>query len=225
MDVNGEKSATPVLGQVVERLWQWLEAWFARLDRRTRGWLSLLVRTWLAFDQDDGPPQARSISYFTLFSVFPMFLVIVVIASLRLEEQEVYDALLTVVTQYVPLLADLVEANIENMLRARESVGLIALISLIWSASGVFSAVFRAVNRAWGDPKPEVDWSGQLFGLIVTLVVSAVLLVGGALAALRLPRTMECGARDPEAPAAEPAGSTPGVPQSRRPPVGSTPKT
>ncbi|MCM2576577.1 MFS transporter [Streptomyces meridianus] len=55
-------------------------------------------------------------------------------------------------------------------------------------------------------------------GMHVTLVVSSVLLVAGALAALRLPRTMDCADRPAPGPA-EP-GSTPRIPQSRRPRAG-----
>ena len=57
-------------------------------------------------------------------------------------------------------------------------------------------------------------------GMHVTLVVSSVLLAAGALAALRLPRTMDCDAQKPGPEAVEPAGSTPRSPRSRRPRVG-----
>jgi len=45
-----------------ERLKARLENLYARLDRRLGGRLSLLIRTALAFGQDDGPLAARSIA-------------------------------------------------------------------------------------------------------------------------------------------------------------------
>jgi len=68
-------------------------------------------------------------------------------------------------------------------------VTLAALVGLIWSASGVFSAIFRAVNRAWGIPKSKLVLSHRLWGLVVILVVGAffllALFIGPALSLIR----------------------------------------
>ena len=57
-------------------------------------------------------------------------------------------------------------ANLSHLLNARATVGLVALVGLIWPASGVFSAIFRAVNRAWGIPKSKLVVSDRLWGLV-----------------------------------------------------------
>jgi membrane protein len=154
-----------------------LDAVYARLDARLGGRLSLLVRAALAFDQDDGPLVARSIAYYALFAVFPAILALTVIASAVLDSEEVQEAIMTVVSQYMPTATDLVASNIEHLLGAREAVGLIALVGLIWSASGVFSAVFRAVNRAWGIPKSQLVLRDKLYGLLMMLAVGAFFLL------------------------------------------------
>ena len=161
----------------LERLQTRLENVYARLDRRLGGRLSLLVRTALAFDQDDGPLMARSLAYYALFAVFPAVLVIVVVASAVLESEEAQQAVLALVSQYMPIAQDVVLANIEQLLNSRETVGLFALVGLIWSASGVFSAVFRAVNRAWGIPKSKLVLSEKLYGLAMILVISLFFLL------------------------------------------------
>ena len=160
-----------------ERLRAQLENVYGRLDRRLGGALSLLVRTALAFDQDDGPLVARSMAYYTLFAVFPAILAFIVVASTVLDTAEVQEAVMSLVSQYMPMAYDLVAANIENLLSARETVSLVALIGLIWSASGVFSAIFRAVNRAWGIPKSKLVLSHRLWGLAVMLLVGAFFLL------------------------------------------------
>jgi membrane protein len=161
----------------LERLQARLENLYGRLDRRLGGVPSLLVRTALAFDQDDGPLVARSIAYYTLFAIFPAILAFTVVAGTVLNTQEVQQAVLGLVSEYMPMAYDLVAANIENLLSARETVGLVALIGLIWSASGVFSAIFRAVNRAWGIPKSKLVLAHRLWGLVVILVVGAFFLL------------------------------------------------
>ena len=160
-----------------ERLQAWLERSYARLDQRLGGWLSLLVRTVLAFDQDDGPLVARSLAYYALFAVFPALLALVVVASAMLESAEVQESVMTLVSQYLPIAQDVVAANIEHLLDARETVGLFALVGLVWSASGVFSAIFRSVNRAWGIPKSRLVLSEKLYGLAMMFFIGVFLLL------------------------------------------------
>jgi membrane protein len=161
----------------IEGLLLRLEKFYARLDQQLGGRLSLLVRTAMAFDQDDGPLMARSIAYYALFAIFPALLALMVIASTRLESQEVYDAILALVSEHLPMALDFVEANVEHLLKTRETVGAIALIGLIWSASGVFGAVYRAVNRAWGIPKSRLVLSEKLYGLAVMSIVGTFFLL------------------------------------------------
>jgi membrane protein len=154
-----------------------LDRLYARLDRRLGGWLSMTIRSVLAFDRDDGPLMARSISYFALFAIFPALLALIVIAGTVLESGEVKQAVMDIVSQYMPLTQDVVAANIEQLLAARETVSLVALIGLIWSATGVFRAVFQGVNRAWGIPRSTLGLWNNVYGLGMIAVVGAFLLL------------------------------------------------
>jgi membrane protein len=161
---------------MIEWLQNRLEGWYAGLDRRMGGRLSLIVRTALAFDQDGGPLMARSIAYYALFAVFPAILVLIVIASVVLNSDEVQDAVLALVAEHMPIALDIVATNIEHLLSTRETVGLVALVGLVWSASGVFSAIYRAVNRAWGIPKSKLVLSEKLYGLAIVLIIGMLFL-------------------------------------------------
>ena len=160
-----------------KRLQTWLEKSYAHLDQRLGGRLSLLVRTALAFDQDDGPLVARSLAYYALFAVFPAILALIVVASTVLESEEIQESVMTLLSQYLPITQDVVAANIEHLLGARETVGLLALVGLIWSASGVFSAIYRSVNRAWGIPKSKLVLSEKLYGLLMIFILGTLLLL------------------------------------------------
>ena len=109
-----------------ERLKARLEKLYARLDRRLGGRLSLLVRTALAYGQDDGPLAARSIAYYALFAVFPAILALIVVASAVLESEEVQESVMALVAQYAPVALDVVAVNIEQLLAKSKTVGLIA---------------------------------------------------------------------------------------------------
>jgi membrane protein len=161
----------------VDRLRSGLEKQYGRVDRRLGGAPSLLVRTALAYDQDDGPLVARSIAYYTLFAVFPAILAIIVVASLLLDTEEVQQAVMELVSKYMPMAYGLVAANIEQLISARGTITLVALAGLLWSASGLFSAVFRAVNRAWGIPKSRLVLAHRVWGLLSVLAIGTFFLL------------------------------------------------
>lgn len=153
----------------------WVDRIYLGVDRRLRGWPTLLIRSGLAFDQDDGALMSRSIAYYALFSIFPLLLVLVSFSSFALDTAEVQQLVQDFVEGSLPVVADLVQGNVEQILATRSTVGIIALVGLLWSASGVFSAMYRAVNRAWGNPKSQLFWAEKIFGLAVVLVVGLLL--------------------------------------------------
>jgi membrane protein len=160
-----------------ERLKARFENLYARLDRRLGGWVSLLVRTGLAFGRDGGPLAARSIAYYAVFAVFPALLALLAVASAVLGSEEAQESVMALVEQYAPMALDVVSANLEQLLAMSGTVGLIALVGLLWSASGVASALFQAVNRAWGVQSPRLVLTGRLYSLAMIFVAGAFLLL------------------------------------------------
>ena len=160
-----------------ERLKARLATLYGRLDQRVGGRLGVLVRTGLAFLQDDGPLAARSIAYYAVFAVFPAMLALIVVASAALGSEAAQGSVITVLEEYAPMALSVVSANIEQLLAMSGTVGLIALVGLIWSASGVASAIFQAVNRAWGVQGGTLLLSGRLYSLALIFVIGAFLLL------------------------------------------------
>jgi membrane protein len=157
------------------RIQQLLDRLVLAMDQRLGGRVTLLVRTGLAFDQDDGAVMARSIAYYALFSLFPLLLVLIAFSTSVLPVEEAKQTVLDFVARYLPAAMGMVEENFDQVIQARGTVGIIALLSLLWSASGVFTAMYRAVNRAWGSPKSQLFWTEKLYGLAVVLVVGLFL--------------------------------------------------
>jgi len=159
----------------VEQLLQGLDGLYLFVDRRLGGRLTVLIRTALAFDKDDGAVMSRSIAYYALFSLFPLLLILLAFASSVLASEEAQGLVLETVGNLVPGAADLVAENVGRLAEAGGTVGILALVGLLWSASGVFTALYRAVNRAWGNPKSELFWTEKLYGLAVVLVFGLLL--------------------------------------------------
>jgi membrane protein len=159
----------------VEQLLLRFDQLYLSVDRHLGGRLTVLIRTALAFDKDDGAVMSRSIAYYALFSLFPLLLIVLAFASSVLASDAAQGIVLETVGNLVPGATDLVAENIEQLAQAGGTVGLLALVGLLWSASGVFSALYRAVNRAWGNPKSELFWTEKLYGLAVVLLFGLLL--------------------------------------------------
>ncbi len=157
----------------MEPFWQRL---YLLLDRRLGGWPTVLVRAVLAFGRDDGPTMSASIAYYALFSWFPLLLLLISLGSLVLDLSQAQRLALDLVDRYVPAAAALAHSNLDQVLWARNALGVAAGVGLMWSASGVFGAVYRAVNRAWGQWSPGSFWRRRLYALAMTLSVGLLFL-------------------------------------------------
>ena len=159
----------------MEPIKQGFERLYLTADRLLGGRLTVLLRTAVAFDQDDSAVMSRSIAFYALFSLFPLLLLLMTFASSVLASEDAQAIVLEAVDNIMPFATDLVAENIEQVLQSRNTIGILAGIGLLWSASGVFTALYRAANRAWGNPKSELFWTEKLYGLAVVMVVGLLL--------------------------------------------------
>ena len=111
--------------------------------------VALLVRTLQEMSDDDGTHMAASVAYYALFSLFPLLLGLIAILSIFLEPKDLQNRLIDFTADYLPGSKELIETNVDAVLRLRGTVGAFAVVGLLWSSSAIFGAVTRAVNRAW----------------------------------------------------------------------------
>ncbi len=171
--------------------------------RPVRDWLGrrlvvmLLVRTVREMSDDDATHMAAGVAYYTLFSLFPLLLGLIAVMSLFLEPQDIQARLTDFSADYLPASDDLIDNNLDAVLRARGALGLFAALGLLWSGSAIFGAVSRAINRAWDVhvdrpffvSKPRQLGMALGVGLLFFVSVSIVALVRttGRLADLDMP--------------------------------------
>jgi len=142
---------------------------YTSTDKKLGGWLSLLRATGREFQNDDGSTMAAAIAYYALFSFFPVVLLMITVSSFFFTSATAQKEVIAWAERYIPTSGDLIRANIGQILRARGAVSLLAILSLLWSGSGIFSALDRAVNRAWNVTELRPFWRQKLlaFGMIV----------------------------------------------------------
>ncbi len=99
--------------------------------------------------RDDISDVAAGISYFFLLSLFPLILGLLAILGLFLPSASVQQQLVSLFAQILPGSATILQSSIPDIIRFRGILGIVSVIGLVWSATGVFSAATNGVNRAW----------------------------------------------------------------------------
>ena len=111
--------------------------------------LELVRRTWLELGDDHVVDLAASIAYYALLSLFPLAIALVSLFSLILESEVVERELHQFFHTYLPGSHEIVTANVEAVSNIRGILGVVSVLGLVWTASLLFGAITRAVNRAW----------------------------------------------------------------------------
>ena len=120
---------------------------------------------------------AASMAFYTLFSLFPLILLLITIGSVLLNNQEIVTQILRFVSETLPGSQILVDENISNLVKLRGPIGLLGLVSLSWSASSMFTVLSAYINSAWPGSGKRNILEKRLVGLGIVGVM-AIVLVG-----------------------------------------------
>ena len=173
---------------------QFLQSFYIKADDFTGGVLEILRVAITRFGEERGSEASASLAYYAFFSIFPMILVIIVVGSFFVDQEVVQNQLLSLLQGVIPGAKDLVIGNIERVLQSRGTVTLIALASLVWSATNVFNVLAKNINRAF--PKAIVpDFiKGRLMGFSMFLALGLLMVlavamttVAGLIPAIKIP--------------------------------------
>lgn len=113
------------------------------------GRLDIIKNTFSNFSENRGPQAAASLAYYALFSLFPLLLTLVSLSSIFLDSEQNLQQVVSWVSEAIPVSQDLITQNLQRVLELRGSIGLLGVVGLAWSASGVFNGLAYNINLAW----------------------------------------------------------------------------
>lgn len=150
------------------------------LNKYSGGALGVLRHCLTNFSIARAPEASAALSYYAIFSIFPILLVIVTVASFFVEQEVVRFQLLDIITQVMPISTVTVNEYIDAVLQARGAVTLFALLSLLWSASNVFDRTILNINRAFpqGQRPGFFQSRAMALAMLLALFVLFVLSLG-----------------------------------------------
>lgn len=163
--------------EIEEKFESRLTKYYKRINQRSNGTLDILRQTALRFSEERGAEGAASIAFYTVFSLFPLLLVLVALGSYVLESQVIQSQVIDLVRLVFPLNPDLITSNIQQVLEQRGSVGVLGVVSLAWSATGAFGTLIRNIDRAWPSAEPRGFLQGRLVGLGLVAGLLALLFI------------------------------------------------
>ena len=100
---------------------------------------------------NDGASEVvGAIAYYAILSLFPLLLGVISLLGFFLPSTTVQNQIFSFVETNLPAAEDILRFNITGIIQVRGPLGIISVVALFWSASAMFSAISRGVNRAWG---------------------------------------------------------------------------
>ena len=116
---------------VLVRFWQGNVCIYRRLDEWTHGWLGMVAGACRETLKPESGTSAAAIAYFSIFSLFPLTLLSITIASLRLGSLMDYRTIVNRLEFFAPALGLLLGKNFDDIILARGPITIITFIGLI----------------------------------------------------------------------------------------------
>ena len=143
-----------------------------QFDERMHGWPGMLAGAVRQASTPDSVIMAAAIAYFALFSLFPLILLSIAIASFSLGSLMDQQLIIQKLEFIAPALGQLLGTNIDEIIRARGSVTIVALAGLIWSASTLLYMLTGTLKKIWGIKRNRPVWKRR--GLAILFVLAFV---------------------------------------------------
>ena len=157
--------------------------------------MGVLKSTFREFSDDGCPQMAAALAYYTVFALPPLLVLILMVAGVFVSPDDVMRLLQGQVSAHAAeQLQMMVDAANQKVSGGMSAALILSLLGLIFSASGAFAQLQKALNTAWKvAPDPDEKGAGKVvhiltkrflslgmiavvaFLLIVTLIVSGLI--------------------------------------------------
>ncbi|MGD8402204.1 MAG: YihY/virulence factor BrkB family protein [Anaerolineales bacterium] len=158
-----------------------LKDWYRNLNQLSGKRLDILKNALGTFADTRASQSAASLAYYAFFSLFPLLLALIAGGSYFLNSQQVFQDVTQFVQKAIPVSTQLITENLQEVLDIRGTVGIISLLTLLWSASGVFTNLAYSINLAWPQASRRNFLEKRLVGLGMIAGLSGLLILSLAL--------------------------------------------
>ena len=127
----------------------YIKDFFQNINHISGDRLSILQTAIRTFTEKQAAQASAGLAYYTFFSIFPLMLVFIAGGSYFLDSHQVFNTVTQFIQQALPISRQVINENLEEILEERGTAGLVSLLILLWSASGMFTNLAYNINLAW----------------------------------------------------------------------------
>ncbi|NSW53863.1 MAG: YihY/virulence factor BrkB family protein [Anaerolineae bacterium] len=154
---------------------------YRRLNRISNGGIEILVNCLQSFGETRASMAAASLGYYTIFSLFPLLLVMIIVASFFVDQSQVQILVTDWVMQFIPFASDFILANIIFVFENSNVAGVIAVVGLLWSATTVFYMLVYNINLPWSRRAAAQPFKNRIAALAIIGVLLGLLVLSTTL--------------------------------------------
>ncbi|GAA3461220.1 inner membrane protein YhjD [Saccharothrix longispora] len=149
--------------------------------RREKPWLDHLLRAFDRYQNQYGTHYAAAVTYFSVLSLVPMLMIGFAVAGFVLASQpQLLDEMKVSIAEAVPgALGDTINKVVEQAIDSKGTVGVLGLLTAVYSGFGWMQNLRDALTAQWGQAKADLPFLKTalkdllaLLGLGLALVVS-----------------------------------------------------
>lgn len=141
--------------------------------------MSVLKTTFSEFADDDCPRMAAALAYYTVFALPPLLVLILMVAGLFVSPDQLMEWLQGQVSERAAdQIRTMVESANQQVSGGMSGALILSLLGLIFSASGAFAQLQKALNSAWEvEPDPEQKGSAKILHILTKRLLSLGMIV------------------------------------------------
>jgi YihY family inner membrane protein len=147
----------------------------AKSNPLRRTW-RVIVQTWNIYLEIDGEQRAAAFGYYVLFSLFPLFALLLIVGSSFFGS----DDIIATIKGFLPMEDHeqrFIWDAVHQLEVARGGIGVLSVLILLWTSLRFFQGLVHGVNRAWHTV--EIPWwQIPLKNLLMVLIIGSALFAG-----------------------------------------------
>jgi Ca2+-transporting ATPase len=150
-----------------------------KLGQKTHRFWAILSLAFKKFLRIDGAQWAGSFAFNAFFSLFPLTILLVTIAS-SFGRDKAGKEVIAYIETYIPISGEMqrnIFDTVAGVINAREQAGALAFLILVWTALQCFTTLICATNRAWGTAVYNW-WRLPLKSLVLLGITAGAVLLG-----------------------------------------------
>ncbi len=134
--------------------------------------LRILKGAMTTFTMTKGAEASAALAYYTLFSLFPLLLIIVSVGSFFVDKVIIEERMIALLPEVIPISRDFIIAAVREVFVNRGAITILSFVGLIWSATALFTVIMRNINAAWPKAAPRSYLRMRLLSLVLIIALA-----------------------------------------------------